>query len=432
MNSSDSLINNPDPVVRTTYRAHLWLYILGAPFIAMIQYSPNLAVKTFDAHAWVPALAALIPASHLLAIFFAQRIRRSDKTSWVVWPMIISNIMFFLLVLVHRTPGWQFASVVILGYILRAPIISAQSAIFRANYPPHLRSFAFSVPLALQYAGISLYGLLCGRLFDRTEKFVIPAFILSAFLGVVGAWKFRQVKCMEDRALVTEEASEEKAGFFDQFHHLWTNKGFLYFQIAYIFFGSGFVAILAVLPFYLEAEFNADHSASTTAINAIPSFTIALTTPIWGRLLDRYNPVVMRTIVNGVWCLTPILLYFAHSIHGVYWAQLIQGCAWSGSTLIWWLAVNYYARSHEVANLMSLHQTLTGVRGICAPFLGKWIGDHYGYRNSMLFWFVLMMIGFFIMVGEVIREKRLGKLKTFSEAEAGMAEVVAGGGAEKD
>lgn len=424
MNRDTSLLFNSNESVRTTYRAQLWLYVLGAPFIALIQYSPNLAVKTFNADAWVPMLAALVPASHLLAIFFTRSIAKSDKTSWVVRPMIISNVMFFLLIFVGRDQGAFFALVVILGYILRAPIISAQSAIFRMNYPPTIRSFALSVPMAFQMLGISAYALICGRLFDISENWVVPTFILAAVLGIIGAWKFRPVRAIQapavDPKLQPEPKPSSGLGIIEQLGALRKNPGFFRFQLAYMFFGSGFVAIMAVLPFYLKAEFDASHSEATTAINTIPSIAIALTLPLWGRLLDRHNPVVMRTVINGIWSLTPLLLFFATSIKGVYLAQLIQGLVWSGSILIWWLGVNYYARAHEVADLMSLHQTLTGLRGIVTPFFGKWIGDVYGYKESMLFWFALMLIGFFIMLDEVRREKKLGRLRSFSETEATM------------
>src|SRR5438034_1214087 len=136
--SSDAnrLYFSNDPTIRQTYRAHLLFYILAAPFTAMINYAPFLAVKTFDAAWWAPLLTAIISASHLLAILFTRAINRSDKTSWVVWPTIISNLIFVLLIWADREHGWIFAMIIIFSLTLRAPIIAAQSTIFRINYPP--------------------------------------------------------------------------------------------------------------------------------------------------------------------------------------------------------------------------------------------------------------------------------------------------------
>ncbi len=427
MTSTRPLWHNPDPIVRETYRAQTWLYLLSAPFLAMIQYAPFLAVKTFDAAAWVPALAAIIPASHLLALFFAGPIQRSDKTAWVVRPMVISSALFGLLFFVDRTAGWMFALVIILAQSLRAPIISAQSAIFRANYPPAIRSFAMSIPMAVQFLAVAAYSGLGGRLFDRSEDWVIPYFAVAGALGIGAAWAFRGVRVRAWPARAVPPPTEASvvtrpaAGtMVSQWAAMRRNRGFALFQWSYMFFGAGAVAITAVMPHYLNEEFQTGHESAALAINTIPMLAAAVTFPLWGLILDRGNPLIMRTVINGVWSLTPLLLFFARSLPGVYAAQLIQGLVFSGSVLIWWLGVNYFARREDVALFMALHQTLTGVRGILTPFIGVGLAHQIGYRRSMIFWFALMVIGFGIMLYEVIRERRAGALKTFSETEAGL------------
>jgi len=45
----------------------------------------------------------------------------------------------------------------------------------------------------------------------------------------------------------------------------------------------------------------------------------------------------------------------------------------SGITISWNLSSIYYAPSMEVANYQAVHITLTGVRGIFAPFIGYMI-----------------------------------------------------------
>lgn len=52
------------------------------------------------------------------------------------------------------------------------------------------------------------------------------------------------------------------------------------------------------------------------AIDTVPILATALTLPLWGKLIDRFNPLLMRAIINGIWSLTPLLLYFAVSVEG--------------------------------------------------------------------------------------------------------------------
>ena len=96
--------------------------------------------------------------------------------------------------------------------------------------------------------------------------------------------------------------------------------------------------------------------------------------------------------------------------------------------LIWWLGANYFARASEVSFFMAIHQSLTGLRGVITPFVGIYLGRLVGYRRSMLFWFGLMLIGTMIMIVEVYREGKRGRLKTFSESEAHMEEELEAAG----
>lgn len=414
--------NNPDPIIRSTYRANLQMYLLAAPSFAMIRYAPFLAVKTYNAEAWVPVLAAIVPASHLLAAFVSGAISRSpEKTVWVVRPMMISNLVFLLLLFVNPAMGWMFALVIILAQSMRAPIVAAQAAIFRTNYPPAARSFSMSVPMAGQFLMLGIFSKIIGPIFDHSEGLVVPSFLVAAGLGIAAAWSFRKVKTRPAES-PEPAAAIERTSFLDQFRKqieiLRTNRGFFHYELAYLFFGSGFVAIAATFPLYLNEEFNTSHTEATMAITTVPMLATAITLPLWGKLLDRFNPLLMRSIINGIWSFTPLLLFFAPRIEAVYLAQLLQGLVWSGSMLIWWLGVNYFARKEEVAIYMTIHQTLTGLRGIITPFIGIQIAQIYGYRFSMLFWYVLMLIGFLIMVVEVMRERKKGTLHSFAQAEA--------------
>lgn len=417
----NSLFRNPDPLVRATFRGHLWLFILWAPSNALLQYAPFLAVKTFNAPHWAPTLTAIIPAAHLMGVFFNRAISRSSKTAWVVWPMAISNAIFLVFFFVDRRMGWLFAVVIILAQLLRAPIISAQSAIFRTNYPPTLRSSALALPMAMQVLVIALFAWGAGMAFDLSEDYIIPYFLLAAFVGIVAALAFKHVRPRTDaEPPYAEDGRSYIGGIVEQFRSLARNPAFFRYQLSYMFFGAGSVAVTAILPFYLDQEFHANHRQATAAINVVQNLAFAATLPLWGFMLDRHNPLVLRAVTTAVWAIQPILLLFAGSMKSVYAAQIIVGVVNSGGTLIWWLGVNYFAKSHEVANLMTMHQTLTGVRGVFAPYLGIEIGHLFGYRRSMIFWFVMMAIGFAIMVDEVLRERKGGRLKSFSEAESAL------------
>jgi hypothetical protein len=49
---------------------------------------------------------------------------------------------------------------------------------------------------------------------------------------------------------------------------------------------------------------------------------------------------------------------------------LLTGIADSGGVLAWNLGHNDFAKDHNASHYMGVHVTLTGIRGLIAPFLG--------------------------------------------------------------
>ena len=63
----------------------------------------------------------------------------------------------------------------------------------------------------------------------------------------------------------------------------------------------------------------------------------------------------------------------------------IQGLAQSGTQLVWALGVLPYARKAEDVPLyMAVHTTLTGVRGVIAPYFGIWLAGQVGLRAALV------------------------------------------------
>ncbi len=78
-----------------------------------------------------------------------------------------------------------------------------------------------------------------------------------------------------------------------------------------VFYGHGF---------YI-AQLGDRHGWSTSLVStAVSVFYIVgvVSAIVVGRLIDRFNPLLMRAVVNGVWSLTPLLLFFAASMQAVY------------------------------------------------------------------------------------------------------------------
>jgi hypothetical protein len=59
-----------------------------------------------------------------------------------------------------------------------------------------------------------------------------------------------------------------------------------------------------------------------------------------------------------------------HQVWLLFVMACVTGIADAGGALAWNLGHNDYAKDHNAAQYMGVHVTLTGIRGLIAPFLG--------------------------------------------------------------
>jgi len=113
----------------------------------------------------------------------------------------------------------------------------------------------------------------------------------------------------------------------------------------------------------------------------IPLILATLSVPLWSRLLDRTHITTYR-IGHGLTWVVGQGLAFVAAWYGHFWMlflpQIVNGMMRGGGMIAWQLGHNDFADKRLAALYMGIHQTLTGVRGAFAPFLGVWLlaGHH--------------------------------------------------------
>ncbi|MGB0768406.1 MAG: hypothetical protein ACPGYV_11940, partial [Phycisphaeraceae bacterium] len=108
---------------------------------------------------------------------------------------------------------------------------------------------------------------------------------------------------------------------------------------------------------------------------------VALSIPFWAHYLDKVHVTRFRTRHGLTWIFTQatafIAVFAATQGTALQWVLLLilvprigQGVLFGGGRLAWQLGHHDFADRHLAATYMAIHQTLTGVRGFIAPFLG--------------------------------------------------------------
>ncbi len=408
-------------VEKATFRRHASYSALRGPAIALsTQLAAFVAIKSLGAtERQAILLAFALPLGNLMAIFWSRMMVRRRRLPWAVWPDFVGFLLLFPIAFVVD-PIW-FIVLVFGTTLLRSSAIVALSGIIRDNYPGAVRAQTMGKVQAGALGAMAISGLVFGKILEldpSAYRFIYP---FSAILGFIAVYRLSGVPESDPR----ERLFGREPSLLDIWHVLRSDRDFLYYQISFFIFGLAAMMLNALLPLYLAQDLQVDYVSGAIALVVITSGLPVLTSPIWGRMIDRNNVLVMRGLFNLVWALCPFIIVATHSVAGVYAGQILVGFIQGGSMLVWNLGVNIFARKVEVPTYMGIHQTLTGARGLIAPVLGLWLAYTFAaqgaevpaYRTVFLLCGVLMLGAGIFMVWEGRAMEAKGRAVTFKLAD---------------
>ena len=387
MGASDSTANSPgsarvrfENLVPFTDRATLHYDLRSAPLygacLGVMTLLPWVVKETFGGSAWeVAVLSAAPPMGHLLDLYWAHHCTHRRKMPWVVWPGMISRLLIILVgVAVNSSMVVLFG---VLSYIVGSVAVPAVSSILRTNYPGTRRYRVVGVVMGLSSLTMALVAGGAGLLlrYAGDDKLLFrPIFIIGGVLGMLGVWVYSRIKVRGERHLAhADPVPAGRFSFFRDIGLLWRRPKFGKYQL--IQFTSGFANIMT-LPALVELLKYQDVGwlAAAIVLGVAPNLTRALSMPFYGRLLQKLNPMQARAIFSVFWTTAYVLIALSGlQVAWVVAARLIMGLAHGATMLLWTLQQMYFARKRDVPKFMGVHCTLTGLRGLIAPFFGAWL-----------------------------------------------------------
>ena len=101
------------------------------------------------------------------------------------------------------------------------------------------------------------------------------------------------------------------------------------------------------------------------------------------RVFDRVNFFAVRMILNVLFMIGILFYFVGTGVWALCLGIALHGLAKAGGNIAWSLWVTKFAKGDQVAEYMSVHTFLCGVRGVAAPYLAfpliaavgpKWFG----------------------------------------------------------
>ena len=388
------------------------LAMLEGTFIGVI------ADKIYAVPAFVIAILISAPFLGSLSSYFWARLANARPKVPII--VVLQFLVVACLLVVAVAPLNDVGSMLlVIGVVcartLTAGVITIRSVVWSLNYPRDVRARTTGRLQVVTSLVIVLTTVIAAPILDAnpmTFRWIYAAAILISLFGVM---TFARVHVVGERRQRVRERHSVKVARslktrFRFFRILRQDKRFARYQAYQFLNGISNLSIEAPLIFLVSRELQASYTVSLTILNILPFFFSTLTIPLWARYLDRVHITHFRTRISGVWVLSQLLIWLgamfqSFTLLGV--ARSVQGVARSGGSLGWQLGHNDFAPRDKLSDYMSVHVTLTGIRGAIAAVLGiglyvgwsgiAWLPDFPGIKAQLFL--VCMVIGVISWIG---------------------------------
>lgn len=294
-------------------------------------------------------------------------------------------------------------------------VMLLRTTVWRANYPRNVRARITGNLATVQSLVMMVATLTMGAAINLHHDAFRWLYPIAGLLGLAGAWIYRGLRIRGHRAMLREERNDRRGSLVNPLHlrHiLLEDKPYRQYMTAMFVFGMGNLMVMAPLVIVMKDQFDLDALQSVLIVTSIPMLMMPAVLPLWSRLLDRVHVVRYRSV--HAWAFVSfsgalLLACLTNQIWLLYVAAILNGVANGGGVLAWNLGHHDFATPAKAGQYMSVHITLTGIRGICAPLIAialyEWLDRVVGGNGVWVFaactllnsagalWFVVLARG---------------------------------------
>jgi MFS family permease len=328
----------------------------------------------------VAAVTAAPSLANITSFLWATITHGRSKIKFITWLQVFTAASVAMIALAPRSIT-GLVIVCVATYAARicwTGVILIRTAVWRNNYPRADRARVAGKLASVQAIVLCIVAFALGLAMDWNEASFHWLFPLAAVGGLIGTAIYAKVRLRGQKRLMRAEM----AGAKDQRPQLnpllvWRvlaeDAHYRRFMLNMFIFGLGNIMLIAPLAIVLQERFHLAYWPSILITSAIPDIIMPLAIPLWARLLDRYHVVRFRAVHAWAYVAASVGMLIA-CVTGQVWllfvTALMTGIADSGGVLAWNLGHNDFAKDHNASHYMGVHVTLTGFRGLIAPFLG--------------------------------------------------------------
>jgi len=343
---------------------YMGLAIFAAPIVAVTGVNANPLELTI--------LVSAFPVGVFFGPFWADLGRRWGMQKLVTQMAIWANLPLFLLYWVEDAA--LFTALVTVSQLLNSAMRMGQSTLYRVMYQRSIRGRVLGKLTFWTYLTLVPTVLLTGWLLDKSRQMYQVLYPLGGLCGLIGCFYYSLLHVPAANQL-PRDRSTIRARVRGVEQVIAGDRAYLFFQFAFFLSGSAFFMSTHVVLLLTRERFRFGAFELSLWLSVVPQLLLALTSPVWGHLLDHIGIVRTRLLISIL-----MTAYLASYFGGVladlavliYIGSVLQGTSNGGGQLTWSLASSHFApRPEDVPIYNGIHFVLNGVRGLILPWIGS-------------------------------------------------------------
>jgi MFS family permease len=391
-------MSDPTRTART-FRYERWRAISsGVLETAGTTFLLVIAVRWFHAGAVAKGLIAAGGSVGLLLspLLVSLATARAWQTSLASARILALGAVCFALAAIFPTlPMFIICGVVAMA--TPSMIIPLLTQMYQENYPEAERGRLFSRTVIIRIATAAVFSKVAGD--ALTGKIQYFQWLLAAFALALAFASFCISRCPTRPLTSDGSAHPFRAMRF-------VREDALFRRTLICWMCMGF-ANLMMLPLRVEYLANPKYGQAvpveTIALltGVIPNVARLILSPIWGHVFDRMNFFALRVTLNLGFAIGILTFFLSGSFEGLVAGAIVYGISNAGGDVAWSLWVTKFAAPERVADYMSVHTFLTGVRGALAPMIAFYSINHLSLGTLAFISTALIIVGSLLLVPEI-------------------------------
>jgi MFS family permease len=343
---------------------YMGLAILAAPVVAVTGVQANPLELTI--------LVAAFPVGVFFGPLWAGAGRRLGMQRLVTHMAFWANVPLFLVFFV--TDSWMFTLLISISQILNSGMRMGQSSLYHVLYPKLIRGRVLGQLTFWTFLTMVPSILVTGWLIDISREMYRILYPMAGLCGLIACYYYRTLHVPAQRAL-TAQHNGLRASVRGAQQILAKDRAYLFFQCAFFLSGSAFFMSTHIVLLLVNDRFQFSAFELALWMTVVPQLLLALSSPVWGRVLDRIGLVHTRLLTSSVQTAS-LGCYWVGIISAnpifIFLGSILLGTTNGGGQLTWALASSHFApRSEDVPLYNGIHFVLNGVRGLVLPWVGS-------------------------------------------------------------